>query len=789
MHSARAFRGSTPFIALLLGMPLVQAAPGQPIRLAEATDAPVETSLEEVVVTSRKRGEERLQDVPTAISAFGSETLEKMGVTDFKDFAYQVPGLTFNDTGPGEKRYILRGVQSAGQEQVAVYYDEIPAPGIQSSSGDSGSQTTDFQLYDMERIEVLKGPQGTTFGANSQTGAVRFIANKPDLKEVSGSVKLGANTMSHGDNGDSLYGSFNMPLITDKLGIRLVGYYDKNGGYIDNVRLKTNNINWSKTTGGRILMRYQPTESATLDAMVWSQKRDTGGASSYHPYDTFHLTGNTSDPAFKDRVPTYAFFDTGEFQDGDYVQTQRPDQQTMGSLTWTQNLSFATLTATGSIYKRDFGFFRDNTWSIISLNVGPAGATCLNGQPCLRPDLFPELTDQTQDITQKSAEIRLNSSGDGPFQYLAGFFYRDRDSGFRSVSPIVGADGKALPITTPPPGFSTAVGAGIDGCSPCALARFNTRTIKENAVFGEASYKLFEKFELMAGLRRFEAEQDDDGFYLFNFPLLPPIGALPPNDQRHFKEDRLIKKFQLSYRPMKDLTIFALASQGFRLGGTNQATVPTVPLGYEADSLWNYELGLKSSWFERRLTINTGVFVIDWSNIQVSGRDPSGAFAFIGNAGAARVEGLEFEVFAAPVRGLDLSAGFSVLPKKELTEDQVNSTVAAPGRKGDNLPRIPKWTADFSAQYTHGLPAFPEWAGWARVDWAYHGKSNTELRGPLVATNRIQRDYEITNLRIGTSNQEKGLDVAFYVSNIFDVQGDVFLIAATATPTVKYTNT
>jgi outer membrane receptor protein involved in Fe transport len=778
MHSHRAIVLPVPFFALIVGAPALS--------FAQAAEQTADNSLQEVIVTSRKRGEERLQDVPTAISAFGTETLEKMGVTDFTDFAYQVPGLSFNNTGPGEKRYILRGVQSAGQEQVAVYYDEVPAPGIQSSSGDSGSQTPDLDLFDMERIEVLKGPQGTTFGANSQTGTVRFIANKPKLNAFSGSVKVGANRLKDGDSGQNIYGALNLPIVEGRLAARFVGYYDKDGGYVDNVRLGTNEINWSKTSGGRAMLRFQPTDSTTLDGMLWYQKRETGGAAGYHPYDTFHLVNDPADPGARDRLPAFAFFDTGQFNNGDYVQTQRPDDQTIASLTWTQDLGFSTLTAAGSLYKRDFGFYRDNTWSIISLNVGPAGATCLNNQPCLRPDLFPELTDQTQDMEQQTFEVRLNSTGEGRVQWLAGLFYRNRESDFRSVSPIVDpATGLPYTVTAPPTGFSTAPGAGIDGCQPCALARFNVREIKEIAAFGELSFKLTDQWEIMGGLRQFEAEQDDDGFYLFQFPLFG--GTLPPPDVRNFKEDRLIKKFQLSFRPTDDVTMFALASQGFRLGGTNQANIAVIPPGYEADSLWNYELGVKTTWLDRRLTVNSSLFMIDWENIQVSGRDPTGAFAFIGNAGSAEVLGWEFEAFARLLPGLDLSGGFSWLPKRELTEDQVNTTVAAPGRKGDELPRIPEFTADFSAQYTHDLPAIPAWAAWVRADYAYHGKSNTELR-TTAATNRLQRDYEITNLRFGATNDEQGLDLALFVSNVFDVQGDVFLVAATATPTLKYTN-
>ena len=449
-----------------------------------------------------------------------------------------------------------------------------------------------------------------------------------------------------------LRGTFNLPLIDDKLALRTTAYYEKRGGYVDNVRLGNENINSSETTGGRVMLRYQPTESATIDAMIWLQKREVDGASGYHAYDTFHVGGDASDPGCKDRVPAVCILRHRQFHNGDYVETRRPDDQAIYSLTWTQDLPWATLTTAGSLYKRDFGFFRDNTWAIISLNVGPPGATaCFNG-PCVRPDLFPELTDQTQDIEQRTAEVRLNSTGDGPLSWLAGVFYRKRESDFRSVSPIVDpATGLPFPVTGPPTGFSALPGAGIEGCQPCALARFNTRDIEESAVFGEISYKLFESFEVMAGLRQFTAEQEDAGFYLFQFPL---FGALPPPDNRHFKEDRLIKKFQLSFRPSEDVTIFALASEGFRLGGTNQPNIAAVPPGYEADSLWNYELGVKSAWLDGRLIVNSSAFLIDWDNIQVSGRDPTGSFAFIGNAGAAEVQGLELETFFQPVRSLNL---------------------------------------------------------------------------------------------------------------------------------------
>ena len=774
------FRGliSTSFGALALTICMTDMALAQDG--AQASDA--DSASGDIVVTARKRGEERLQDIPASISAIGGAALEKQGITTFEAFAYRVPGLTFTDQGPGLKRYTLRGIQSAGQEQVAIYYDEVPVPGIQSSTGDSGSQIGDLQIYDMERIEVLKGPQSTTFGANSQTGAVRFIMRKPDATKVEGSVRANVNTVAHGDQGGSIYGMINVPLVADQLAVRVVGYYDRTPGYVDNVRLGDEDINSSDTYGVRGILRYQPTDSITLDAMAWYQKRNTHGASEYHPYDTFRERGNASDPGYLDRVPAFARFQTGEFNSGFYVKTPRPDEQQIYSLTLTADLDFAALTVAGSIYKRDYQYYRDNSYSIISLNGGPAGATCLNGRTCLRPDLFPELTDQTQSLTQKTIEARLNSQGTGPFQWVAGVFYRDRDSDFRSYSPMVDAKGLPIVFTTPPTGYSQAVGAGIAGCNPCGFARVNTRKIKEKAVFAEATYKLTDWVEVMGGLRWFEADQEDFGLTLFQSPLVSP--TLPAPYSRAFKEDRVIKRAQISFKPTDDISLYALASQGFRLGGTNQAATLAVPEGYQSDSLWNYEIGLKSSWFDRKLIFNLSAYQIDWSNLQVAGRDITGAFGFIGNAGSARIQGLELEINARPAQGLELNGGFNWLPKRELTEDQITSAFSAAGRKGDKIPRIPAFTANASAQYT--VPVSDDWSAYLRGDYSYKGKSGTELR-PTLATYRTQKAFSIVNLRLG-ADSEDGLSVALYANNVFDVAGDVFLVAATGAPTSKITN-
>lgn len=724
--------------------------------------------LEEIIVTSRKRGAEALQDIPSSIIALSGNSLEKMGVSDFSDFAYQIPGLTFTDTGAGEKAYIIRGVRSAGQQQVAVYYDEIPLPGVQSSTSDSGAQTTDLKLFDLNRVEVLKGPQGTTFGANSQIGTVRFILNKPNLSEIEAKVKLGSNFVKEGGVGASAYGMINLPISEDKLALRFVGYFDREAGYIDNVRLGWDNINWIETSGLRAMARFTPTENVTVDVMGWWQNRENGGSSRYHPFDTYGANplGDSPNPITR--------FQTGELKVGDYTYTGKPDNQQIYSMTLNWDMEWANLTATGSYYKRDFDFKFDSTWIIYFLGVSPTN----------RPDLVPAVTDQKQDLEQKSFEIRLNSQGDNAFNWMGGVFYRNRDSNFQSFVPIVDpVTGRTFDPGTPFTGPSLVPGAGIPGCHPCVFARENVKSIEELALFGEVTYEISEKLEIMAGLRWFKADQEDIGQVVFNFALFTDF--IPEPTPGQFDENRIIPKFQITYRINDDVTIFALASKGTRLGGTNQQGVVAVPVGFTSDSLWNYEIGLKTRWNDGRLILNMSAFYIDWSNIQVSGDDPTGAFSFVGNAGGATVQGLEVELQAHPTDQLSFTAGASWLPKAELNEDQISTTIVASGKKGDLLPNIPKLTLNATAQYSFDLAA-DDWNGWLRGEVSYRSKTRIQLY-PSHGNNRIRNAYTLANLRLGFANEKWDTDIVLYLENAFDKRADVAIGTGGGEPTWKIT--
>ncbi len=767
-------------------------------------------TLEEIVVTARKFGAERLQDVPISVTAITEETLRDMQVLDFEDFAYQVPGLTFLDTGPGQRRYVMRGIQSAGQQQVAVYYDEVPLPGVQSASSNSGSQTTDLKLFDMERIEALRGPQGTTYGANSQSGTMRFITAKPDLDAFSATLggQLGQTSHSN-DYNWSGHGVFNIPL-SDVMGMRLVAYNVEDAGWLENNRcrpvnaaedprdpgvelacLNLQDFNYVDTRGLRANFLWRPSDTFSLTAQYWWQDRYLAGDNRYHPYDTYDERG-VSDNADNDNVAGFTHFHTGEFLVGDYAQTFKPDEQQIFSLTGDWDLGFATLTATASRYERDFEFKFDSTW-IITFLYENNSSDAFNFFT-ERADLIYALTDQRQSLDQDAIEVRLTSAGDSALQWVGGVFWRERNTDFQSFVPVINSDGltydPGTPFTIPP---TSNPGAGIPGCHPCVFARFADKNIAENAVFADASYQLNEQWELGVGVRWFKVEQFEIGDTVFNFAAFAPNPPDGRTDDLEIDDDEITTKVVLRWQPNERLTLYGTRSEGFRLGGTNNPGIINnpasaeagVPPLFEADKVTSYEVGMKSQWMEGAVQWNNAAFFMQWENLQVDGDDPTGAFGFIGNAGEAEVTGIETELIGR-FGNLDLTAALTYLGKRELTEDQVSESVLAPGKAGDDIPQIPELTASFMAQYNF-QPPITGWDAFVRLEGSHKGSSWTQLR-PDAGNNRFKDSYALFNARLGFRNEERALDVQLFLENIADEAPDIAIGTGGGQPTSKITS-
>jgi len=608
-------------------------------------------------------------------------------------------------------------------------------------------------------------------------------------------------------------------------------YDGEDAGYIDNNRcratdpaedprepgtqlscLDQQDYNWAQTTGLRTNLLWEVSDKVRLKGQFWWQDRQTGGDSRYHPFDAYNL--NPTDPVYagnSDSSPTganvlgFTFFEEGKFRNGDYALTPKPDEQTIYSLTGEFELPFADLTATVSNYERDYQFKFDSTWQVIALlSPGllaglPACETA--GQTvtaCVRADLVYALTDQRQSVEQNAFEFRFNSKdSDSPIKWVAGGFYRKRESDFHSFVPVVNEKGVTfsppLPPTLPPPNI---IGSGIPDCHPCVFARTDNKDIEELAIFGEIDWAISDSLNLNVGVRWFDVDQTEEGFTNFQFAAFgsnppdptTPTGATPPSFN-NLSDSEVPWKVALAWHASDDVTLFGSAAIGYRLGGTNNRGIGNIviPESFQADELVNYEFGVKTQLGDSRTVLNASVFFMEWDNLQVAGRDLTGAFGFIGNAGKAEVQGTEVELATALGDNFYVTAQVTYLAKKELTEDQKSTEVIAAGLAGDEIPRVPEITAGFTAQYSYQLP-IQDWDGAIRVEGSYTDDSFTQFR-PTSEENRYQGSYSIFNARANFRNDELDLDLGLFIENLFDEDGDVSIGGgAGAQPTTKVTN-
>ncbi|MET0535644.1 MAG: TonB-dependent receptor [Steroidobacter sp.] len=673
---------------------------------ASAADGDNGTTIEEVVVTALKRST-LLGETPMSMLAVTGEAIKNRGIDNVADLLRATPGLSLVDQGAGQKRLVVRGVQSAGEAQTGLYYDETPVSGgAPSTTNDAGQRSPEMRLFDVERIEVLRGPQGTLYGSGSMGGTVRVLFNKPSY-ELGATVDSSFESTEDGDTGYQVNAMLNAPLVDDKLAARSVFYYRDRGGYIDNVTLGRDDVNSELSRGGRVLLRYQPTDKMTLDAAVHLQREDSYVSAWELPAGTYRTA-----------VPT---------------QLPARDDFELYSLTLNWDLSFATLTGVTSLFKRDLVVAIDA--SRLMANFGPLGAP-------FRPGVLM----QPQDIEDRSHELRLSSNSEGPLHWTAGMFYEEREA-FTLSEQLLADPAIGLPRTP----------------RSVATSRNINDTLEQRAVFGEISYDLTSALTLTAGGRYFDYEKSITGETTVGFPLLGAVVTPPTTVESD--EDGWVSKLNVAYKVGDSALLYAQANEGFRPGGANQVIgLPAALTPYEADSLWNYEVGAKTRWLRDSLIVNFAAFRIDWDNMQGNGRTTNGAFNFISNAGEARIDGVELETSIMPLPGLELSLSGTYTDAK-LTQDQLDPNVNAPGREGDRIPNVPKHAAAFSAKYE--WPLVDALTAMVRTDVNYVGSSDSEFRPNNPFLEHID-SYTLTNLRLGVRHDLGGWSAQLFVNNLFD---------------------
>ncbi|MFC0205725.1 TonB-dependent receptor [Novosphingobium soli] len=715
---------------LALGAGAAGMAPLQATAQDAAQDVAGAPVGNEIVVTALKRST-TIQETPISISAITGESLSQSGVQSIADLSATTPGLNLVDGGPSQRRVVIRGIQGAGEPMIGTYYDETPVTGMVGASNDAGGSTPELRLFDVDRVEVLRGPQGTLYGAGSMGGTLRIIYSKPDLTQVEGTVDASLSNTDHGGWNYEGSAMLNVPLATDKVGVRAVGFYRRQDGFIDNTALGIDDINVLKSYGGRLMLRMKPSERWTFDVAAFLNRTRT---------DT----------------PGWVL-NAGKYNSDAYTRQPVRDDVELYSITSNYEFDFATFTATGSYMHRDLSSVGDvsryisgqRTPARCATLVG-AGAACspsqLSGFYALVDSQSTSALYPQQEMDAWTAELRLSSDGSGPLNWTLGGFYSDRNIVVQN--PQVNADPETGEIIRP---LQIATVRNIDD------------TLTQLAGFGELSWDVVDGLNLTAGARYFHYEKDIVGET--TVPSILVGARVTPPTRVASSENGWVFRFNGSYKITPDIMLYAEAAQGFRPGGANQVLGLDAALtAYDSDSLWNYEVGLKTSFLNRMATFNIDVYRIDWSDMQITLRTPNGAFSYLGNAGKARVEGVEAELGLRPLYGLSIQGNVTYIDAR-LTEDQNTGVTATSGLDGDRIPYVPKWMAGGSVQYD--WPLSETLGGMARVDASYVGGSWSDFRHTYVYAREVD-DYALVNARIGIEGPEKAWGAYLFATNLLN---------------------
>jgi len=685
----------------------------------------------EIVVTSLKRAV-RLQDAPASITSISDDTLRSANIDSANDLVRAVPSLTITDAGPGQRRITLRGIRSAGDAQVGIYYDETPVAGPPGTTSDPGGSQSDFKLFDLERIEVLRGPQGTLYGAGAVGGTIRLVTRKPDF-EFGGHIDVGATTTEGGGEGYQLNAALNVPIVKDLLAVRGVYFRRQSDGWVDNPGLGLKGINSERSDGGRILVRFTPAPWLTIDGGAHFLYTE-GGASTWSP-------------------------SAGKYNAVNASQVPYEDKQRLYSLSAHADLGFAELVATSSYQDRDTLVTRDPTPLFNSFRTASGCATHFTGAVCATPagfaaynryvdGLTPVIYYQPQSVTDWTNELRLQSTGNSWLQWTVGGFYEDRDAKVLSEARRTNASD----------------GSQVEGAAPL-LQRRVVDHLKQKAVFGEIAITPVEGLTLTGGGRYYSYDKIVGGDTTIGLDILRT--RVTPFATYKTRNNGWLYKGNVSWKLASNVLVYGQVATGYRPGGVNQVLGLAQALAYSPDKLTTYEGGIKTSFGGDALILNLSGYITDWSDMQVSIN--SGSFLYLGNAGAARIKGIEAEATLNPTRGLTVNVNAAFTDAK-LTEDQVPDGVtplASTARRGDKIPFIAPHTISFAGQYEWALGS-GGWNGLVRADLAYVGGSRADFR-PTSTSYRKVGDYALANARIGARGERYG--VFFYVSNLFDKAG------------------
>ena len=757
---------------------LAQTAPPpeQPTTPAQQTAA----AEEEIIITATKRAE-NLQDVPMAITAITTETLEENQVQSFDDYAKMIPSLSYKSSGPGSQNVYFRGVasgenanHSTSLPSVGTYLDEQPITTIQGA--------LDLHIYDIARVEALAGPQGTLYGASSQAGTIRIITNKPDTSGMYGEVNLELNKVAHGDFGGLAEGFVNLPLSSN-VAARFVGWYRRDGGYIDNIpgsrtypssgitivnndpnnpdyELAEDDYNDVYTYGARAALKIDLNDNWTVTPQIMGQKQKSYGSfaeeSGLGPLETMQFWY--------------------EYANDRWWQAALTVEGKIGNFDVTYAGAYMRRKINGEFDYSDYSYFYDK----------------LYGYGVYWYDNDYNLIDPTQYIVsddrfrKMSHELRVASPADKPLRVIAGLFYQRQQHNIEQ-NYIINNLNDLL---------------AVPGTDDNIWLTDQIRVDRDYAAFGEISYDILPTLTLTAGGRYYKYKNSLVGFFgfnnfldstpggyssnpIYNCDLFPPptVGGPCNNVDKTTKDNGFVHRLNATYKPNDDLLFYATWSRGFRPGGVNRrGTLPP----YNPDFLTNYEAGAKIS-FGRRSHFNFAVYQEDWDDIQLSFLGQNG-LSEVRNAGNARIRGIEGDLFLRPTEGLSWSTGVAynnakmktpfckiALPDFDCTRNvdlngngiigdtssEINALLAP---EGTRLPLTARWKMNSTLRYEWNLTG--DIRANAQGSVTYEGKRRRDLRDFENSIYGDLKSYALFDISTGLERGPWHADL--YVKNLFD---------------------
>lgn len=715
--------------------------------------------VDELVVTAQKRAE-RLLDVPVAVTAVQSETLVQQNLLQVRDYYARIPSLAVSGGGTEQRAssLSLRGVTTNGgtAATVAITVDDVP---FTSGSFLAQSPLPDLDPADLDRIEVLRGPQGTLYGASSLGGLIKYVTTSPDPNDFTARVEAGVNTVEKGDSGYSLRGSLNVPIVDDRVALRLSAFTRRDPPFIDNIHPLVNkaDINDNKTGGGRIALFVQPVDALTLDFSAMRQHTRFNGSPSLRvctscgngPYrgqaDFNQVNGDlVSDLGPTTRETTFSLY------------------QARGTL----DVGFADLTSI-SAWGRFASASDLDTTNVFGFLLAPpfynqgAGATT----PILN-------TDKTKKFSQ---EVRLASKADQRLEWLVGGFYTKEDILVRQTVQV--RDPSGAPVAD-------------------ALASDAPSTFEEKAVFADLTYHFTDKFDVQVGGRYSKNDQDTGGFTIVDGRAQPIFGPNSVTTDSGAGEDSTTWLITPRYRFSPDLMAYARIATGYRPGGPNPV-LPNIPATFGSDKVTSYELGLKGQLPVQKLTFDLALFQVDWDDVQLQAADVATQFSFFTNGSTARSRGLEVAAAWRPLDGLAID-GNATFTDAELTDDvpQPQGASTLIGFKGERLPGSAKFVGNLSAQKDweigHGFTAYLG-GGVSYVGGRLAEFPNILPPANPAAPNRAfgarlrLPSYTMVDLRMGVHDDDWTVNA--YVRNLFDKRAvlEATTRGATSSPRAVFT--